>query len=165
MEVIIFEPDYAGLDKNIWFGLAFVIISVVTALFLRTRKNVQASYRGLGVILFGFIGVIALGVVVFSTWTINKITNVEITEDAFTSSYGTISIDAINLVYIKADQHPKGLFQVTSERTTHYLIVEAESSINHILSEVNYDIKRIKQELDKAISKSKSQNEDVDSEN
>lgn len=153
MEEIVFQPDYAGVDKNIWMGIIFIIISLVTVLFLNSKKEISSNYRGLGLILFGFIGVIALGIVVFSTWSVIKLTDVVITESTFTSPYGEIKIENISQVYIKADQHPKGLFQVSADKTTHYLIVEGEMSINHILSEVNYDIKSIKRELDHLLPK------------
>lgn len=153
MEETVFQADYAGVDKNIWMGIIFIIISIVTVLFLNTKKGISSNYRGLGFILFGFIGVIALGIVVFSSWSVIKLTDVVITESSFTSPYGEIKIENISQVYIKADQHPKGLFQVSTDKTTHYLIVEGEMSINHILSEVNYDIKSIKKELDHLLSK------------
>lgn len=144
----IFEPDYAGVDKNIIAGALALVVLLVSLLVLYLNKQIDRNYRALGLMLLGFCAMIALGVITFSSWTLARLTPVTVTADFFESPYGTIPISDIRRTYIQLDQPGKGLLQVTAEPGVHYLVVEPTEGVNHILSEVNYPISEIKEALD-----------------
>jgi len=147
----IFEPDYAGVDKNIAGGAVALAILLISLLIIYLNKQLDRNYRGLGLMLLGFFAMISLGVIVFSAWTIARLTPVSVTADTFTSPYGTMPLSDIKRIYIQMDQPGKGLLQVTAEPGVHYLIIEPTDGVNHILSEVNYPISEIKEALDKRV--------------
>lgn len=144
----VFEPDYAGVDRNIMAGALALVVLVASLLIIYLNKQIDRNYRGLGLMLLGFFAMIALGVITFSAWTLARLTPVTVTTVAFESPYGTIPIEEIRRTYIQLDQPGKGLLQVTAEPGVHYLVVEPIDGVNHILSEVNYPISEIKDALD-----------------
>lgn len=144
----IFEPDYAGVDKNIMAAALVMVVLLASLIVLYLNKQIDRNYRGLGMMLLGFFSMIALGVIVFSAWTLVRLTPVIVTAETFESPYGTIPISDIKRLYIQLDQPGKGLLQVTAEPGIHYLVVEPTEGVNHILSEINYPISEIKEALD-----------------
>ena len=148
-----FEPHYAGLDKHIILASIVVISCLIGIVLLKRNHSIKNDYRFLGMMLLGFIVMISLGILIFSSWAILRLVPVEISDDSFTSAYGTVSVDQIRNTYITMDQPDRGLFQVVPDAGTQFLVVELSDGSVHILSEKNYPLREIKTALDQTLSK------------
>ena len=145
----IYQPDFAGLDKNIWIASFTALSSVGILFWLKFGKKVDQKIRPLGQLLMGFATVISLGVVTFSYLATNKLTDFTIDDQSIRWHKGTLTYNEVKRVYIQIDQPGTGLFQVNAGPGTHYLVIEPVEGMNIILSEINYPIFEMKETIDR----------------
>jgi hypothetical protein len=143
-----YQADLSGADKNLILSALICTFLLVAILFLYRNKTLKNDYRNLAMMLSGFIGMISLGVAIFSAWTIIRLRPVMLMQDIFTSPYGSIPTEIIRNTYISSDNPDRGLFQVEASAGTEFLFIELLDGSYHVLSETNYPIREIKIKLD-----------------
>lgn len=137
-----------------WLAILFGTFGLVSAILLLWRKWIKDyNYRLLVGMLLFFMGIIGLGTAFFARLTTHKLGPVELYESGMISPYGAVLYTNIKDAYIHMDQQKSLINPDQVQRKTRILIIEEQSGKTHALSEINYPIEEVFQNLKDAVRK------------
>ncbi len=159
----IYEPNTSELSLYTILGFAaFVLCSLLFYYSLKHHKQLLLLFSG-------FLGVIGLGVGIFSIINQQKLPNIEIYQEGLSTPQGKVSFDDIRKIELKEDkQHSKypihrGGEMITID-TIRMILVEEYSGKAHVMTEFNYPLQEIYSNLSvlvKAYQEKKEKEESV----
>lgn len=144
MDTWVYEANTAEQTNFLILGTVLLVAGVIGFWMVRSRPAGMApGFRSLGYLLSGFAAVIALGILVFTSWTLSKLPDIEI--DAQGISYGReqLSWQDVRRIYLQTEASGGNPFLQAEGPTTLLLVIEKPDRSIWVLSEANYDIRNI----------------------
>jgi len=150
----VFAPDTSDAEFTFWTGMLFAAGGVAGTWWLLRRGGDRATYnyRMLGAMLLFFCFLIGTGMAVFSWWSTRKISEVRIYADRIETPYGIASFDQIKDARIETERDRSFINPNITTGTYRLLLIEETNGKAHILSEENYELRKIMEKLKIAIS-------------
>ncbi len=146
METWIYEASTTEQTNFLILGAVLLLAGVIGFWLVHSRRTgIAPGFRSLAYLLSGFAAVIALGILVFTSWTLSKLPDIEI--DARGISYGREQLpwQDIRRIYLQAEPSGGNPFLQTEGPTTLLLVIEKPDRSIWVLSEANYDIRNIEE--------------------
>lgn len=147
-DIQIFQAVNTESEHVFWISLVVLIVAAVaTWLLLRSHnKKPRKEYTLLALLSF-IAALLAGGTAVFSKLTTTRIGPVTLTAETIETPYGTAQLSALQNAYIQMDQRKSFVNpNLTQDRVRLLLIIEQDGK-THVLSEANYPIEQILDEL------------------
>ncbi len=144
-QTLLFEATTTQNDQLFWVALVVCLLAAAgTFLLLRTSKG---AYRSLLALLSFILTLLAGGTALFSKLTSEKIGTVRLGQDYLETPYGKTKLEDIRDAYIEMDRRPSLLKPGQGSDRVRLLIILENDGKTHVLSEANYPIQEILQEM------------------
>lgn len=146
-----YAPTGSYLSQTMVWSIVILGICLISILFLQRRKRSASSKNmySLGVMLLGFISLLAATSAFFSWLTNERIGEVIVYQDRIETNEGTILASEIKRAYLHQST-PNTPFKLNAlGDTTLLLIFEMSGKVekDFVFSEENYPIKKMMEEL------------------
>ena len=163
MELIrTFEAANESNDFYMWLAGAAIGMSMIglyMGLFREeTKEKWNYNLRMLAAMLSFFVMLIASGTLLFSWMTKRKVADIELYSSEIKTPYGTAQFKNIKDIYFEESIEPTWIG--SNGRRYKMLIISEKNKKGHVLSEKNYKLQEIAQELKTAMAKWKEKSVD-----
>lgn len=139
----------------ITLGIALFIALVAGAAWYQlansSKEKIDQNRRVLGAMLLFFVVIIALGTAAFSVWSIKRTPDVVIYSRYIDTPYGRIPLADIINASIRVEKQTSLVNPEITRKTVKILVIEEKNGKVHALSESNYDINGILNQLRKVV--------------
>lgn len=150
----VFQAVNTQTEQTFWIGLVVCLLAALATWFLLRAYNQQArkEYSLLALLSF-IVALLAGGTALFSKLTSTKIGPVTLTSEAIETPYGEARLADIQNAYIEMNQRKSYVNpNITQDRVRLLLIIEKDGK-THVLSEANYPIEDILNQLRENVRK------------
>lgn len=157
-----FEAVNESNDFYMWLAGAVIVMSMI-GLYLglfseETKEKWNYNLRMLAAMLSFFVMMIAAGTLLFSWMTKRRIADIELYSSEIRTPYGTAQFKNIKDIYFEESIEPTWIG--SNGKRYKMLIISEKNKKGHVLSEENYKVQEIAQELKIAMEKWKKKSID-----
>jgi len=141
---LMFEPN-AGIDTlTLWLGAGAALLAAAGLFWTLKSQHTDRNRRLVIAMLLFFVALLGAATAIFSAWSRQKLAPVYFYAQEMETPYGRVAYEAITDAYITTEKAVQPVF--TYQNRDQLLVIESREQV-HVLSEQNYPIRKIFEQL------------------
>ncbi len=141
---LVFEPNAGADTLTLWLGAGAALLAAAGLIWTLRSRQIDRNRRLVVAMLLFFVALLGAGTAIFSAWSKQKLAPVYFYAQELESPYGRVAYSDITDAYITTDKAVQPVF--TYQNRDQLLVIESRQQV-HVLSEQNYPIRKIFEQL------------------